>query len=64
MDEKKVVTLDTLKAAVDKIKADYPTKTAVTEQISNAALGESITYATSEEVLALFQDTTTPEQNA
>jgi len=63
MDEKKVITLETLKTAVDKIKADYPTKTAVTTQIENATAGSS-TYATSEEVLALFNDDATPEQNA
>ncbi|MCI9508020.1 MAG: hypothetical protein HFF62_15900 [Oscillospiraceae bacterium] len=64
MEEKKVVTLEALKTAVDKIKEDFPTKTAVTEQISNAALGESIIYATSEDVLELFQDTAAPEQSA
>ena len=64
MEEKKVVTLETLKTAVDKIKEDFPTKTAVTEQISNAALGESIIYATSEDVLELFQDTAAPRQSA
>lgn len=63
MDEKKVITLETLKTAVDKIKADYPTKAAVTTQIENATTGSS-TYATSEEVLALFDDDATPEQNA
>lgn len=64
MEAKKVVTLETLKTAVDKIKADYPTKAAVTQQISDAALGESITYATSAEVLDLFQDDAAPEQSA
>ena len=59
MEEKKVVTLEALKTAVDKIKEDFPTKTAVTEQISNAALGESIIYATSEEGLTTFTFTMT-----
>ena len=34
MEEKKVVTLEALKTAVDKIKEDFPTKTAVTEALS------------------------------
>lgn len=63
MEEKKIVTLEALGAAVDKIKADYPTKTAVTEQISDAALGEGLTYATTQDVLDLFQDAA-PEQSA
>ena len=56
MEEKKVVTLETLKTAVDKIGEIHPTKEAVTQQISEAALGGGVTYATQEEVLALFND--------
>lgn len=56
--ENKVVTLETLGVAVNKIKADYPTKEAVTQQIDNASLGSGVTYATEAEVLALFNDTT------
>ncbi len=56
----KVVTLETLGAAVQKIKQDYPTRTEVTEEISQelANAGGNVTYATEEEVLALFEDTT------
>lgn len=51
----KVVTLETLGAAVQKIKQDYPTRTEVTQEITEA--GGNVTYATEEEVLALFEDT-------
>lgn len=54
--EKKVVTLDVLGAAVNKIKEDFPTKTNVTEQINAAALGGGLSYASEEDVLALFND--------
>lgn len=64
MEEKKIVTLEALGAAVNKIKEDYPTKTAVTKQISDAAMGEGITYATTQDVLALFQDADAPEQGS
>lgn len=57
MEEKKIVTLETLKPVVDKIKADYPTNAAVDEKISSAALGGGVAYATEAEVLALFEDT-------
>ena len=56
----KVVTLDTLGAAVNKIKQDYPTRTEVTQEIAQA--GGSVTYATEEEVLALFEDAEAAEE--
>lgn len=62
MNEKKVVTLDVLGAAVDKIKETYPTQSAVTQQISEAALGGGVTYATEAEVLALFDSA--PQEDA
>lgn len=52
----KVVTLEALGAAVQKIKEDYPTRTEVTQEIEDSG-GGSLTYATEEEVLALFTDT-------
>lgn len=61
MNEKKVVTLDVLGTAVDKIKETYPTKSAVAQQISEAALGGGVAYATEAEVLALFNDTPAQE---
>lgn len=51
----KVVTLDTLGAAVQKIKKDYPTRTEVTQEIADSG-GGSLVYATEEEVLALFSN--------
>lgn len=53
--EKKVVTLDSLKVVVDKIKHDYPTRQEVTQQIANSDSSGSV-YATDEEVLALFDE--------
>lgn len=58
----KVVTLETLGAAVQKIKQDYPTRTEVTEEISQA--GGNVTYATEEEVLALFEDTAAADEGS
>ena len=58
MEEKKIVTLETLKPVVDKIKADYPTNADVDEKISSAALGGGVAYATEAEVLALFEGKT------
>lgn len=55
--EKKVVTLDNLAAFAGKIKADYATNASVDEKVQNAGSG-TLTYATDEEVLALFSDTT------
>lgn len=52
----KVVTLETLGAAVQKIKQDYPTRSEVTEEIAQSS-GGSLEYATEEEVLALFDET-------
>lgn len=54
--EKKVITLDSMQAVIDKLKQDYPTRTEVTEEIAEAG-GANLTYATDEEVLALFGDT-------
>lgn len=54
--DEKVVTLGSLQAAVDKIKADFATKTYVTEQVNAGSV--DITYATTEEVLALFNEPT------
>ncbi len=48
----KAVTLEALQAAA----ALIATKSEVTKQIQEAALG-GITYATTDEVLALFQET-------
>ena len=62
MTEKKVVTLDVLGAAVNKIQATYPTQSAVTQQISVAALGGGVTYATEAEVLALFDSPQEPTE--
>lgn len=56
MDENKVVTLDALSAAVNKIRTDYPTRADVSEQISQASLGAGAVYATEADVLALFED--------
>jgi len=52
----KVITLDALKTAINKIREDYPTRAEVTEQIANAGTG-SIDYATDEDILALFTQT-------
>lgn len=54
--EKKVVTLDNLATFAGKIKADYATNESVDEKVQNAGSG-ALTYATDEEVLALFNDT-------
>lgn len=56
----KVVTLETLGAAVQKIKQDYPTRTEVLQEISES--GGNVTYATEEEVLALFEDATAADE--
>lgn len=53
---KKAVDLEALQG----LTSVFPTKDEVTEQISNAALGENITFATREEVIALF-NTSAPE---
>lgn len=55
--KKKVVTLDNMAALVEKIKADYATNQSVDEKLEENG-GASLTYATDEEVLALFNDTT------
>ena len=52
---KRAINLDNLKVAVDKIREDYPSRTEVAEQIQQAALGEGIVFATTQDVLALFQ---------
>jgi len=54
--EKKLVDTVAFKTAVDKIKSDFPTKTAVADQIQEAALGGSVSFATEEEILAMFED--------
>ena len=56
----KVVTLETLGAAVQKIKQDYPTRTEVSQEISES--GGNVTYATEEEVLALFEGGTAADE--
>lgn len=61
--EKKVVTLDNLAAFAGKIKADYATNQSVDEKLG-ANGGASLTYATDEEVLALFNDTTDTNETA
>ena len=43
---------------MNKIREDHPTRTEVTEQIQQAALGGEITFATTQEILALFEETT------
>lgn len=53
---KKVVTLDVLGAAINKIKTDYPTTDQVTQMLENAGTA-GLEYATEDEVLALFADT-------
>jgi len=56
---KKAIGLEELGVAVGEIKKTYPTKEQVAKQISDAALnGADITFATEEEVLALFEDKT------
>ena len=52
----KVVTLAALGVAINKIKQDYPTRVEVTEEIAQSS-SDSLTYATEDEVLALFQET-------
>ena len=52
---KKVVTLDSMKVLVDKIKADFATKEAVTQQIKEAG-GVGLSDASEAEILALFDD--------
>ena len=46
--------------AVNEIKKTYPTKEQVTQQIANAGV-TGITFATEEEVLALFAGTPSEE---
>ena len=54
---KKPVDLDGLGALVGKIKADYAKKTDVADEVANQiGTAGSVTYATSEEILALFDD--------
>lgn len=53
---KKVVTLDVLGAAINKIKTDYTTTDQVTQMLENAGTA-GLEYATEAEVLALFADT-------
>ena len=48
----KVVTLETLGAAIQKIEKTYPTREEVKKEITDS--GGGVTYATEEEVLALF----------
>lgn len=66
-EEKKVITLDTLAIVIEKIKADYITVDAATQQIEDLvgtvvdeavheAIDDTINYATDEDVLALFED--------
>ena len=52
---KKVITLDTMKVLVDKIKEDFATKEAVTQQIKEAG-GVGLSDASEAEILALFDD--------
>lgn len=51
---KKIVSLDVLKAAINKIKTDYATNNAVEEKIQTVS--ENLTYASEEEVMSLFSD--------
>jgi len=52
---KKVVTLDSMKVLVDKIKADFATKESVTQQIKEAG-GVGLSDASEAEILALFEN--------
>lgn len=52
---KKVITLDSMKVLVDKIKEDFATKEAVTQQIKEAG-GVGLSDASEAEILALFDD--------
>lgn len=51
---KKIVSLDVLKAAINKIKTDYATNNAVEAKIQTVS--ENLTYASEEEVMSLFSD--------
>lgn len=53
--QKKVITLDSMKVLVDKIKEDFATKEAVTQQIKEAG-GVGLSDASEAEILALFDD--------
>ncbi|MCI8537860.1 MAG: hypothetical protein HFF18_04255 [Oscillospiraceae bacterium] len=57
---KKAIGLEELGVAVNEIKKTYPTKEQVTQQIANAGV-TGITFATEEEVLALFAGTPSEE---
>lgn len=57
---KKVVTLDSMKVLVDKIKADFATKESVTQQIKEAG-GVGLSDASEAEILALFDEPTEEE---
>ena len=52
---KKVITLDSMKVLVDKIKEDFATKEAVTQQIKEAG-GVGLSDASEAEILALFDE--------
>ena len=52
---KKVITLDSMKVLVDKIKEDFATKEAVTQQIKEAG-GVGLSDASEAEILALLDD--------
>ena len=52
---KKVITLDSMKVLVDKIKEDFATKEVVTQQIKEAG-GVGLSDASEAEILALFDD--------
>lgn len=52
---KKVVTLDSMKVLVDKIKADFATNASVDKRIKEAG-GVGLSDASESEILALFDD--------
>lgn len=61
---KRAINLDNLKVVVDKFREDHPTRTEVTAQIQQAALGGEITFATTQEILALFQESGGEDQGS
>lgn len=54
----KIITLDNLAPVIEKIKGDFATK----EELKNLDISGSVTYATDDEVMALFEDSTESDE--